>query len=88
MASKKSCFIIMPISTPKNLVELYKGDENHFGHVLETLFVPAVQAAGLKPISPKSKGSEVIHGDIIKNIESADMLLCDMSALRVRLEMN
>ena len=81
MARKKSCFIIMPISTPENLVDSYKGDKDHFKHVLETLFVPAVKAAGLDPKPPSSKGSEVIHGDIIKNIQSADMLLCDMSAL-------
>ena len=83
MAGKKSCFIIMPISTPEDLVDSYKGDEDHFKHVLETLFVPAVKAAGLDPKLPISKGSEVIHGDIIKNIQSADMLLCDMSALNL-----
>ena len=81
MADKKSCFIIMPISTPENLVETYKGDKDHFEHVLDGLFVPAIKAAGLKPIPPKSKGSEIIQGDIIKKIQTADMLLCDMSAL-------
>ena len=71
----------MPITTPESLVSTYHGDKEHFLHVLEELFIPAVDAAGLNPIRPISKGSEVIHGDIIKNIETADLLLCDMSIL-------
>ncbi|MDJ0943620.1 MAG: hypothetical protein QNJ30_09155 [Kiloniellales bacterium] len=81
MAKKKTCFIIMPITTPPDLVETYSGGREHFKYVLEELFVPAVEAADLEAIRPISEGSEIIHGDIIKHIETADMLLCDMSSL-------
>lgn len=75
------CFIIMPISTPKSLLPEYRGDSNHFIHVLDHLFVPAIEKAGFKPIRPKVEGAEVIHAKIIKNIEQSEMVLCDMSAL-------
>ena len=77
----KTCFIIMPISTPEVMLAQCGGDSGHFQHVLDHLFIPAVEKAGLKPIPPKSKGSEVIHGDIVKNIEASDLVLCDMSTL-------
>lgn len=79
--SKPSCFIIMPLTTPAQYVDQYKGDVDHFIHVLDHLFKPAVEAAGLDPIPPISKGSEVIHGEIIRNLETADLVLCDMSIL-------
>jgi len=79
--SKPTCFIIMPLTTPAHYVDQYKGDKSHFIHVLDHLFKPAITAAGLDPIPPISKGSLVIHGDIIKNIETADLVLCDMSIL-------
>jgi hypothetical protein len=77
----KQCFIIMPISTPPELIGVYSGDSDHFQHVLEFLFIPAIKQAGLTPIPPVAKGSELIHAEIVKNIENADYLLCDMSTL-------
>ena len=71
----------MPLTTPARYVETYKGDTQHFIHVLGHLFKPAIEAAGLTPITPMSKGSKVIHGDIIRNLETADLVLCDMSIL-------
>jgi len=80
MADKKGdCFIIMPISTPDNLVDLYDGDTSHFDKVLEHVFTPAVMAAGFTPIPPIAKGADIIHAEIIKKLEEADMVLCDMS---------
>ena len=32
---KPACFIIMPITTPPDLVGQYGGDPDHFRHVLE-----------------------------------------------------
>jgi hypothetical protein len=75
------CFIIMPISTPKALLPTYRGDTDHFLHALDHLFVPAVEKAGFEPIRPRVEGAEVIHARIIKNIEKAELVLCDMSAL-------
>lgn len=79
--SKQSCFIIMPLTTPDQHFEKYNGDSDHFIHVLDHLFKPAIKAAGMDPIPPISKVSEVIHGDIIRNLETADIVLCDMSIL-------
>ena len=44
------CFIIMPVTTPVHLVKQPGGDEDHFAHVLEYLFVPAIEKAGLEVI--------------------------------------
>jgi len=79
--NKKKCFIIMPISTPDNRLSDYSNDKNHFKHVLEHLLIPSIEKAGLESIPPIAKGAEIIHGNIIKNIESADLVLCDMSTL-------
>ena len=79
--TKESCFIIMPITTPPDRVELYKGDDDHFSHVLDHLFKPALKNAGFKPVPPKSTGSDVIHAEIIKQLSTCDLVLCDMSIL-------
>jgi ribosomal protein L7/L12 len=71
----------MPISTPEVSLPLYHGDKDHFQHVLECLFFPAIEKAGLKPIAPIAKGADVIHAEIIRNLEAADLVLCDMSSL-------
>ena len=41
------CLVIMPISSPKESTALYGNDSNHFRHVLNHLFQPAVENAGL-----------------------------------------
>jgi len=79
--TKDKCFIIMPITTPDHLVQRYNGDEDHFIHVLECLFMPAVEEAGFTPISPKATGSNIIHADIIKQLSESELVLCDMSIL-------
>ena len=75
----KKCFIIMPVTTPPELVSVYKGDSDHFLHVMEHLFIPAIKEAGFEPIRPITKGSDIIHGHIISNLKSSDLVLCDMS---------
>lgn len=77
----RTCFIIMPITTPENLLHSYSNDKDHFKHLLDHLFLPAIKAAGLDPIPPIAKGAELIHGEIIKNLELSDLVLCDMSIL-------
>lgn len=80
-APTKTCFIAMPISTPEHVLPLYGNDSEHFMHVLECLFIPAVEKAGLLAIPPFAKGSEVIHADIIEQLQTADLVLIDMSSL-------
>lgn len=71
----------MPITTPVELLEQYKDDTNHFAHVLEYLFIPALEDAGFDTVSPKSTGSPVIQAEIIKQLSSCELVLCDMSIL-------
>ena len=71
----------MPIRTRPDSLESYNQDAEHFLHVLECLFIPAIEASNLQPIPPLVAGSDVIHGEIIKNLSSADLVLCDMSQL-------
>lgn len=77
--SKPSCLIIMPLTTPAHFIDQYNGDTEHFIHVLDELFVPAIEAAGMEPIRPIVEGSEVIHGEIIRHLTKADLVLCDMT---------
>lgn len=71
----------MPITTPADAVEQYRGDSDHFGHVLEHLFVPALENAGYEPIKPSAQGADLIQAEIISNLERADLVLCDISLL-------
>jgi uncharacterized small protein (DUF1192 family) len=75
------CFVIMPLTTPKSAVERYGGDAQHFHHVLEHLFVPAIEAAGFTPKKPIAEGSDMILAEIVRNLQDADMVLCDISTL-------
>jgi hypothetical protein len=75
------CFIVMPITTPEGYVETYGGDEDHFQHVLDCLFLPAINQAGFTPVPPNAEGSEIIQGRIIGRLERAELVLCDMSCL-------
>ncbi len=79
MAEKKTCFIAMPLTTPASKVEAYGGDPDHFLHVLEFLHVPAVEAAGYEAIRPLMTGADVIHAEIIRHLEEADLVLVDIS---------
>ena len=78
---KPSCFIIMPITVPESMAEIYRDGADHFKHVLDTLFIPAVEQAGFKAVKPTAKGDELIHGRIVKRLETAELVLCDMSTL-------
>jgi len=81
MAIEKKCFIIMPITTPGFMVEKYRDGKDHFKHVLECLFMPGVQKAGYQVVPPTAKGADLIHAGIVHNLETADIVLCDMSGL-------
>lgn len=80
--SKKKCFIAMPVRTTKLQAEEYR-DSEHWSHVLESLFVPAVKEAGFEPWRPIATGSHLIHAEIVRQLEQADMVLVDMSHLNV-----
>lgn len=73
----KKAFVITPI-TP--YLDLYK-KADHFRHVFEYLLDPALKKAGFEGVFPQAEGSTVIHEEIIQNLETADLVLCDMSQL-------
>jgi hypothetical protein len=79
-AERKTCFVAMPVTTPNTYTEKLR-DENHFTHVLDHLFKPALEKAGYSVIPPSVLGAELIHAEIIKNLEQADLVLCDLSSL-------
>ena len=68
----------MPVTTSKAHAEHF-GDADHWTHVMESLFVPAVEAAGFTPWRPVARGSHLIHAEIVRQLERADMVLCDIS---------
>jgi len=70
----------MPITTPEAYAKQFN-DADHFIHVLEYLFVPALKKGNYEVVSPISVGSELIHAAIIKNLEQCDLVLCDISGL-------
>ena len=70
----------MPVTTPSAYAERFD-DPDHFAHVLEHLFAPAIQTAGLTVIPPSVLGAALIHAEIIENLEQADLVLCDLSTL-------
>ena len=76
-----TCFIIMPITTPEEFRQRFNGDESHFRHVLDHLFKPATEAAGFEPVSPVASGADLIHAEIVKQLESSELVLCDISCL-------
>jgi len=78
---EKTCFVIMPLTTPKDKLEQYNNDSDHFLHILDHLFIPALEDVGFTPVSPKSTGSDIIQADIIRNLSVCDLVLCDMSIL-------
>jgi hypothetical protein len=74
------CFVIMPISMLDIYADRYN-DSDHFEHVLNYLFRPALEAAGYETVPPAAVGTDVIHAEIIRNLETCDMVLCDISTL-------
>jgi hypothetical protein len=77
----RRCFVIMPITTPERLAAAYSDDSDHFTHVYELLFVPAIRKAGFLPVPPAARGSDLIQAGIVKNLQEAEVVLCDVSAL-------
>src|SRR3954451_8229180 len=71
----------MPLTTPPPALDAYSGDPDHFIHVLDHLFAPAVEAAGYELVRPIMRGADLIQAEIIKNLEQGDLVLCDVSQL-------
>jgi Restriction endonuclease len=74
------CFVVMPISMLDIYADRYN-DPEHFSHVLDHLFTPALEEAGYEAVRPTITGSDLIHAEIISNLETCDLVLCDISTL-------
>jgi hypothetical protein len=70
----------MPVSTPEMSVQRYN-DSEHFKHVLDHLFTPALTSVNYEVVPPMASGSDLIHAEIIRNLEECDLVLCDISTL-------
>ncbi|MFJ3406729.1 hypothetical protein [Promicromonospora sp. NPDC090134] len=77
---KPTCFIAMPITTRHDEVAVYGGDQNHWAHVMGSFFEKAIRQAGFEPIRPRVIGANLIHGEIIRNLSTADLVLVDLSS--------
>jgi nucleoside 2-deoxyribosyltransferase len=77
-ARQKKCFVAMPITTPASYADDLR-DADHFAHVLTHLFTPALEQAGYVVIPPKMLGTALIHAEIIRHLEQADLVLADLS---------
>jgi hypothetical protein len=75
-----SCFIIMPITTSPKDAQLYN-DDQHFAHTLTHLMIPAVKRANYQALPPIAAGADLIHAEIVRKLETADLVLCDISSL-------
>ncbi|MCO7239069.1 hypothetical protein [Aeromicrobium sp. CnD17-E] len=75
---RPTCFIAMPITTHIDEAKLY-GDSEHWIHVRESLFIKAIESAGMRPVLPVASGADLIHARIIKNLIECEMVLCDLS---------
>lgn len=74
-----TCFVAMPVSTsPSYADDLH--DPDHFTHVLRHLFTPALKLAGYEVIPPKMLGAALIHAEIIRHLEQANLVLADLSS--------
>ena len=76
---KPTCFVAMPLTTPADVLPLYDGDADHFIHVLDYLFAPAVALSGYLLVRPIMQGADLIQAEIVRNLEIADLVLCDVS---------
>jgi len=74
---KRTCFVVMPMSD----VEGYA--VGHWDRVYEELLEPACTQAGFTPDRADTrKATAIIMADVLVRLHKADMVLCDMSALR------
>jgi len=80
MSKVKSAFVIMPF-TLKGNPEKYSEDPDHWNNVYIGLIKPALDKLEFISIrDDMDLGSRSIIGDIFNKIESADLILCDLSS--------
>lgn len=73
--NNNQCFVIMPISDPKDY------EQGHFKCVYEDILIPAIEEAGYIPKrADDDKSSSMIQVNIIQDIIESPMAICDLSS--------
>lgn len=72
--TKPVCFVIMPFS------DMPGYEENHFSHVYNYIYKPAIEQAGLTPLRcDEICNGRPIHENMFKQLFDAPMVLCDVT---------
>jgi hypothetical protein len=71
---KPVCFVAMPFSEKTEEYE-----PGFFGEVYESLFEPAIVAAGFVATTARGQGSDLIHSTIVNGLLDADLVLVDLT---------
>lgn len=80
-SGKNKCFVLMPFTVRENDLDGYLRDPRHWTEVYEGLIVPAVELAGLQcHRDDKDLTSRLITENVLRKIEEADLILCDLSS--------
>lgn len=78
--NQPTCFVARPISASDEH-EHARRDPKHWQHVQDYLIRPALEAANYRLIEPESRGSNIIHADVIAKLSGTDLTLADLSTL-------
>lgn len=69
------CFVIMPFSDGSNY------PKDHFQHIYEDIFVPAIVSAGFHPVRcDEIINSKTIPENMFDHLDNAPVVLCDLSS--------
>jgi nucleoside 2-deoxyribosyltransferase len=71
----------MPITVAAHHLERYENRDDHYEQIFRSMIQPAVELAGLQVSAPKREGTENIQAGIINDLQSADLVLADLSGL-------
>lgn len=77
-SAQARCFMAMPVTTRPDDAARFS-DPDHWTHVMESLFERAIALAGFEPVRPVALGSHLIHGEIIRQLSTAELVLVDLS---------
>ena len=79
--TKRTCFVLMPFSVRPSELSLYDQDESHWIEVYDGLIAPALRKAEFSfERDDEDKQSRIITDQIWQKIETADLILADISS--------
>jgi hypothetical protein len=81
MADVPRCFIARPVSMRPEHRDLYRDGDDHWTHVHEYLLRPALSQAGFDVVPPTAVRADLIHANIVRNLNECELVLADFSGL-------